>query len=153
MPEDYKFHIFEVKRTLGLKSWPEDKTSFGSVAMQIRVAARTLGLDPSTLTTRKQLQLASCLMEDDFNLRIVAQHLRDMILYDYPHIATLYMTDEQYMMAGIRYNRGTERSLRDFIRFINMKPLRGSAEFDYISYGTRLLQIRNHIKKLLGLID
>lgn len=110
MPEEYKFQVFEAKRALGLRAWPEDKTSFGSVAMQIRVAARTLGLDPSTLTTREQLELAGCLMEDDFNLWIVAQHLRDMILYDYPHTATHYMTDEQYMMAGIRYNRGYRKS-------------------------------------------
>lgn len=151
MPEEYKFQIFEAKRTLGLKAYPADKTSFGSVAMQIQVAARTLGFDPSTLTTRDQLELASCLMEDDFNLWIVAQHLRDMILYDYPDVATLYLTDEQYMLAGIRYNRGAERALSDFIRFIHMKPSRGSTEFDYISYGARLLQIRNHIRKLLGL--
>lgn len=151
MPEEYKFQIFEAKRALGLKASPEDKTSFGSVAMQIQVAARTLGLDPYTLTTRDQLELASCLMEDDFNLWIVAQHLRDMILYDYPDTATLYLTDDQYMMAGIRYNRGIERTLSDFIYFIHMKPARGSAEFDYISYGARLLQIRHHIRKLLGL--
>lgn len=151
MPEEYKFQIFEAKRALGLKAFPEDKTSFGSVAMQIQVAASTLGLDPNTLTTRDQLELATCLMEDDFNLWIVAQHLRDMILYDYPNVATLYLSDEQYMMAGIRYNRGIERRLNDFIHFIHMKPERGSAEFDYISYGARLLQIRNHIRKLLGL--
>lgn len=35
-------------------------TSVGSVAMQIRVAATTLGLDPGTLTTRDQLELATC---------------------------------------------------------------------------------------------
>ncbi|MTD28696.1 hypothetical protein [Erwinia sorbitola] len=151
MPEEYKFQIFEVKRILGLKAFPEDKTSFGSVAMQIQVAARTLGLDPYTLTTRDQLELASCLMEDDFNLWIVAQHLRDMILYDYPNTATLHLTDEQYMMAGIRYNRGIERALSDFISFIHRKPSRGSVEFDYISYGARLLQIGPHIRKLLGL--
>ncbi|AHG20697.1 hypothetical protein Z042_14565 [Chania multitudinisentens RB-25] len=152
MPEEYKFQVLEIKRVLRLKAYPTEKTSFGSVAMQLQVAARTLGLNPHTLTTRDQLELASCLMEDDFNLWIVAQHLRDMILYDYPDTATLYLTDEQYMLAGIRYNRGTERSLSDFIRFIHMKPPRGSIEFDYISYGARILQIRNHIRKLLGLI-
>lgn len=151
MPEEYKFQIFEAKRMLRLKSYPADRTSFGSVAMQIQVAARTLGFDPHTLTTRDQLELASCLMEDDFNLEIVAQHLRDIILYDFPDAATLYLTDEQYMLAGIRYNRGTERALSDFIHFIHMKPPRGTVEFEYISYGARLLQIRNHIRKLLGL--
>ncbi|MBN3080999.1 hypothetical protein [Pectobacterium jejuense] len=151
MPEEYKFQVFEIKRFLGLKSSPENKTSFGSVAMQIQVAARTLGLDPDILTTRDQLELATCLMEDDFNLWLVAQHLRDMILYDYPSVAALYLTDEQYMMAGIRYNRGIQRKLSEFIHFIDARPERGSIEFDYISYGVRLLQIRNHVRKLLGL--
>lgn len=35
---------------IGWGSKPADKTSFGSVAAQIRVAAVTLGLDPSELT-------------------------------------------------------------------------------------------------------
>ncbi|KFF70026.1 hypothetical protein [Pectobacterium brasiliense] len=151
MPEEYKFQVFEIKRFLGLKSSPENKTSFGSVAIQIQVAARTLGLDSDILTTRDQLELATCLMEDDFNLWLVAQHLRDMILYDYPSVAALYLTDEQYMMAGIRYNRGIQRKLSEFIHFIDARPERGSIEFDYISYGVRLLQIRNHVRKLLGL--
>lgn len=128
---------------------PADHTSVGSVAMQIRVAASTLGLDPATLTTRDQLELATCLLEDEFNLRLVAHHLRDLILYDHPDAATLHPTDIQYKMAGIRYNRGIERKLSDFVRFIQMKPLRGSNEFDYISYGERLLSIRPHIKRLL----
>lgn len=52
MPEEYKFQIFESKRALGLKVFLEDKTSFGSAAMQIQVAANTLGLE-----TRDQLIL------------------------------------------------------------------------------------------------
>lgn len=36
---------------IGLANKPIDKTSFGSVAAQIRVAAVTFGLDPSELTT------------------------------------------------------------------------------------------------------
>lgn len=56
MPENFKFQVFEVKRMIGWGSKPADKTSFGSVAAQIRVAAVTLGLDPSELTTRDQLE-------------------------------------------------------------------------------------------------
>ncbi len=110
MPEEYTFQVVEAKRVLRLKASPENKTSFGSVAMQIQVAARTFGLNPDTLTTRDQLELAACLMEDDFNLWIVAQHLRDIILYDYPDVAALYLNGEQYMMAGVRHNRGMQRN-------------------------------------------
>lgn len=149
MPENFKFQVFEAKRMIGLANKPIDKTSFGSVAAQIRVAAVTFGLDPSELTTRDQLELATCLMEDDFNLRVTANYLRDLILYDYPDVATLYMTDEQYIMAGVRYNRGVQRRLDDFIRLIRNLPKRGTEDYNYISYGMRLLEIREHIRTLL----
>lgn len=149
MPENFKFQVFEAKRMMVNLRKPAEKTSFGSVAVQIRVAAVTLGLDPDELTTRDQLELATCLMEDDFNLRITANHLRDLILYDYPDSATLYMTDEQYIMAGVRYNRGIQRRLTEFNDIINSNPLRGTESYNYISYGMRLLEIRKHIRALL----
>ncbi|HFS3812371.1 TPA: hypothetical protein ACHYZQ_005551, partial [Escherichia coli] len=93
MPENYKFQIYETKRMIGSLDMPENKTSFGSMGIQIRTAAITLGLDPSELTTRNQLELATCLMEDDFTFKIAATHLRDLALFDYPSSATLYMTN------------------------------------------------------------
>ncbi|WP_311202164.1 hypothetical protein [Erwinia pyrifoliae] len=50
-------------------------TSVGLIAMQIRVAAETTGLDPKKLTMRQQDRLATCLLSDSFNIRAVAQHL------------------------------------------------------------------------------
>lgn len=88
-------------------------------------------------------------MEDDFNLRVTANYLRDLILYDYPDVATLYMTDEQYIMAGVRYNRGVQRRLEDFTQLISNVPKRGTEDYNYISYGMRLLEIREHIRALL----
>lgn len=149
MPENFKFQVFEAKRMLGAFGMSAEKTSFGSVAVQIRVAALTLGLDPSELTTRDQLELATCLMEDDFNLSITARHLRDLILYDYPYASTLYLSDEQFIMAGVRYNRGIQRKLSDFTQLINSKIAKGADEYSFISYGMRLLEIRPHIQKLL----
>lgn len=149
MPENLKFQVFEMKRMINHETKPADRTSFGSVAIQLRVAAQTLGLDPSSLTTRDQLELATCLMEDDFNLHVVANHLRDVMLYDYPDAATLYPTNEQFIMAGIRYNRGMQRKLENFIDLINFEPARDSSEYEYISYGMRLEKIKAHIQKLL----
>ncbi|EPM2892795.1 hypothetical protein ACVCH5_001124 [Escherichia coli] len=150
MPENYKFQIYETKRMIGLLDMPENKTSFGSMGIQIRTAAITLGLDPSELTTRNQLELATCLMEDDFTFQIAATHLRDLALFDYPSSATLYMTNEQYIMVGIRYNRGVERYLGFFIYLINNLPARDTDDYKFISYGMRLLEIREHIKKLIN---
>lgn len=108
---------------------PKEATSFGSVAVQIRVAAVTLGLDPAELTTRDQLELATCLMEDDFNLQVSATYLRDLFLYDYPDSASLYMSDEQYIMTGIRYNRGVQRKLGDFLQLIKNVPQKGTDDY------------------------
>lgn len=149
MPENFKFQVFEVKRMIPWLRKPVEKTSFGSVATQIRVAAVTLGLDPSELTTRDQLDLATCLMEDDFNLQVSANYLRDNFLYDYPDSPSLYMTDEQYMMVGIRYNRGVQRSRDDFLKIIKRAPMKGTDDYNFISYGVRLLEIRPHIRLLL----
>lgn len=151
-PESSKLYVFETRRMMGATHSFQSpgKTSFGSVAMQIDVAARMLGLDPSELSTRDQLELSNCLLEDDFNLRLAATYLREMILFDYPSAASMYLTDEQYMMAGIRYNRGAERRLEDFVKIINDNPARGVDGHDKISYGLRLIHIRPHIKKILG---
>lgn len=152
-PESYKIYTFETRRMMSpfhVSKHPL-KTSFGSVAMQLGVAINTLGLDPETLTVRDQLELSNCLLEDDFNLNLVATHLQNLILFDYPDCATMYLTDEQYLMAGVRYNRGTERKLKDFIKARTDNPTYPSDEYKLISYGLRLLQIRLHIKWLLGL--
>lgn len=149
MPENFKFQVFEIKRMIPWLGKSEEKTSFGSVATQIRVAAVTLGLDPAKLTTRDQLDLATCLMEDDFNLQVSATYLRDNFLYDYPDSPSLYMTDEQYMMVGIRYNRGIQRSRDDFLQLIKRSPKKGTDDYKFISYGVRLLEIRQHIQLLL----
>lgn len=152
-PESSKLYVFETRTMMGATQLfnKPGKTSFGSVAMQIDVAARMLGLDPGELTTRDQLELSNCLLEDDFNLRLSATYLREMILLDYPSAASMYLTDEQYMLAGIRYNRGPERKLEDFVKIIANNPARGTADYEKISYGLRLLHIRPHIKKILGI--
>lgn len=91
-------------------------TSVGSLAIQLRAAAETLGLEANKLTTTQQLQLANCLLNDDFNISVVAKHLNALILFDNPGlINTGLLTDEQLIIAGSRYNRGVERKKEDFI--------------------------------------
>ncbi|MEQ9887518.1 hypothetical protein [Pectobacterium zantedeschiae] len=127
-----------------------NSTSVGSLAIQLRAAAETLGIDPETLTSTQQLQLANCLLDDDFNIRIVAGHLRDLIIYDNPGIIdTLNITDEQLILAASRYNRGIERRKEDFIASINAEV--GSPMRDYSSYGRVIIKRRNIINKILGM--
>ncbi|MDC9603621.1 hypothetical protein [Xenorhabdus griffiniae] len=124
-------------------------TSVGVLAIQLRAAAETLGIDPSTLTTTQQLQLANCLLTDDFNIRASAFHLRDLILHDYPDITdTSVLTDEQLILAGSRYNRGIARDKKDFLKSIHSPS--NLKERDYSSYGRRIVEKKKSIYMILG---
>lgn len=125
-----------------------NKVSIGIIAIQIRAAAETLGIDPTTLTTSQQLQISRCLQSDDFNIKIVALHLRNLIKYDYPGADAIILSDEQLILVGARYNRGVERSKDDFINAIFMDP--AAKERDYISYGLAIIKRRSRVEKLLG---
>ncbi|MCO7512019.1 hypothetical protein NJH77_22475 [Serratia fonticola] len=125
-------------------------TSVGSLAIQLRAAAETLGIDPRTLSSTQQLQLANCLLDDDFNISVVAKHLRELIVYDNPGITdTVNITDEQLVIAASRYNRGIERNRDDFVA--SMSAEIGNPIRDYSSYGRTIIKRRDIIKKVLGI--
>ncbi|WP_036773605.1 hypothetical protein [Photorhabdus australis] len=128
-----------------------NSTSVGALAIQLRAAAETMGINPSTLTTTQQLQLANCLLADDFNIKIVAKHLRELILYDYPGIDTEKLNDEQLILAGSRYNRGIARNKEDFIKSINAE--KGSPDRKYSEYGRSILRKRNSINQIMGISE
>lgn len=155
MPERTKsYGVLQVYQLLDLFKRSGNKksnsTSVGSLAIQLRAAAETLGIDPDKLTSTQQLQLANCLLDDDFNISIVARHLKDLIVYDNRGITdTLNITDEQLILAASRYNRGIERKKEDFINSINAEigdPLR-----EYSSYGRVIIKRRSIINKILGM--
>ncbi|MFG1174579.1 hypothetical protein AAFN90_13500 [Erwiniaceae bacterium CAU 1747] len=124
-------------------------TSFGAVAMQLRAAAETLGIDPATLTTTEQLQLAGCLMDDSFNIQLAARHLRDLILFDNPQLAdTSHLTEEQFIVAAARYNRGTQRARSDIIDSLTAPE--DAPEREYSSYGRDMLKKKRTILEVLG---
>ncbi|MCX7113924.1 MAG: hypothetical protein NTX45_28400 [Proteobacteria bacterium] len=89
------------------------KTSFGSVSIQLRTAAETLGLDPSAMLTIQQRNLAACLQKDIFNIQIVAQHLRKLIDHDGLQKIPPLLDMDQVRIVGARYNRGIGLSLED----------------------------------------
>ncbi|WP_320338598.1 hypothetical protein [Citrobacter amalonaticus] len=122
-------------------------TSIGSIAIQIGVAARTIGIHPNTLSHFQQFKLSQCLLDDSFNIRVVAFHLHDLILYDNPDTDTLHLTDEQIILAGSRYNRGLIRAKEDIILSIRKSP--GSAEREYSEYGRRIIEKKDILQKIL----
>lgn len=124
-----------VDRNLTITKEPA-KTSFGPVSMQIRTAAQTMGLDANTLTDQQTRKLASCLQKDVFNLDLVAKHLRDLALHDFPDADTANLTDEQIKVVGARYNRGTGASLES----IKKNTSYGNFIVNNWSHFTQLLQ-------------
>ncbi|KHS71761.1 hypothetical protein RC77_01250 [Pectobacterium brasiliense] len=125
-----------------------EKTSIGIIAMQIRVVAEIFGKSPSELKNAEATYISICLNKDNFNLTMVARHLYELINYDYPSADTLNLTDEQFILAGSRYNRGIERSHSDFIRSINAEKSLVDVR-DWTSYGRRMLSHREKVTKLL----
>lgn len=124
-----------------------NSTSVGSIAIQLRAAAQTIGIRPDTLTFSQQYKLSQCLLDNHFNIRVVAFHLRDLILHDYPGIDTSNLTDEQIILAGSRYNRGIEREKSDFIDSIQSPT--GTPSRVYTEYGRRIIEKKDILMKIM----
>lgn len=129
---------------------PPEETSVGAVSIQLRVASKELGIPVELLSYPDRMNLITCLETDVFNLIVVAQHLKNLILYDYPGIDTSNLTDEQFIVAGSRYNRGIERALGDFVNSIKLPPDSQGRQFS--EYGRRMLEHRGHVLTLLNKI-
>jgi hypothetical protein len=90
---------------------PPAKTSFGSVSIQLRTAAQTLGLDVANMSSSELTHLATSLEKDAYNLTVVAKHLRQLLEHDFPGGDGRTLTPEQIKVVGARYNRGMGLSL------------------------------------------
>lgn len=123
------------------------QTSVGSVSIQLRVAAKTLGLQAENMDFQALSDLKNCLETDRFNLEVVAQHLKNLIIFDYPKADTNNLTDEQFIVAASRYNRGTARKKQDYLDSIQAQP--GHTIRTYSEYGRAVLRRRAHVIRLL----
>lgn len=123
------------------------RTSCGSVSIQLRRAAETIGIELGSLDYKKQLQLCRCLETDVYNLNVVARHLYDLIRYDFPDADSEHLTDEQTVVVGSRYNRGTERSMKDIVDSLRANP--GTKTREYSDYGRTILRRRDRVRALL----
>jgi hypothetical protein len=115
---------------------PPDRTSMGTVSIQLRRAAESMGLNPQTMNTEELRQLAEKLEQDVTNLAIVARHLHDLIRVDFPKIPTHTLTEEQIRIVGARYNRGPNLSLEAIQK--------------NTSYGDTILKIWPRMTRLLS---
>jgi len=101
-----------IDNNLTVMSRPE-KTSFGFVSMQLRTAAKTMGLDTDKMSTSELRALSICLEKDRYNIDLVAIHLRQLADYDgLP--SELAFADIK--IIGARYNRGTGPDLESIKR-------------------------------------
>ena len=87
------------------------KTSFGSVSVQLRTAAQTLGKNPTTMSHRELGELATLLERDASNIEIVARLLRQLADHDGFSANLPALSSEQIKIIGARYNRGSSLSL------------------------------------------
>lgn len=87
------------------------KTSFGSVSMQLRTAAATLGFNADQMSTEELRTLANNLEKDTYNIEIAAAHLRQLVERDNNQVNLPYLSEEQIRIVGARYNRGMGLSL------------------------------------------
>jgi hypothetical protein len=124
-------------------------TSEGAIKIQLRNALEAMGYKGPPIDHSQQMALTDCLETDVFNIDIVAKFLRITILQDYPGINTRKLTDEQFIVAGIRYNRGTARSLKDLKDSITAPN--DSVQREWSSYGRSMIEHRPEVKKLLGI--
>ncbi|MBK0800491.1 hypothetical protein I8742_04460 [Escherichia coli] len=99
-----------VDEHITIASKPE-KTSFGAVSMQLRTAARTLGLDETKMDNSQLRELANCLQHDVFNIQLAARHLYQLAEKDGFQVSLPHLTKEQIRIIGARYNRGVSLSL------------------------------------------
>ena len=96
-----------VDRNLTITKNPT-RTSFGAVSMQLRTAARTLGLNPDEMSTAQLRGLARCLQLDAFNITLAARHLRQLLDHDGRQTNPPTLSMEAVRIAGARYNRGID---------------------------------------------
>lgn len=86
--------------------------SAGDVSIQIRRVAETLGLDPARLSYRDRRAILNLLKNDQWNLAIVARHLRELADIDFKGKA---IGTDQMRIVGARYNRGPHLPLGDIM--------------------------------------
>jgi hypothetical protein len=89
-------------------------TSTGAVAIQLRRAAQTMGVDFDGLSENDKDRLVDCLQVDENDLAIVARHLWQLKQIDFADQSKIGV--DEIRIIGARYNRGPDLSLDEIYR-------------------------------------
>lgn len=84
-----------------------DKTSFGNISMQLRVAAEEMGIDPNDLNFLSEIKIAEVLSDPKLNLMLAAKYLAYLKSIDFADIPSDKLTEDQIVWIANRYNMGT----------------------------------------------
>ncbi len=90
-----------------------NKTSFGDLSMQIRVAAETLGISPNILNTTMEKEIIKALQNPKFSIFISAKHLADLKKIDFADIPSNKLSLDQIATIASRYNIGAGASYEE----------------------------------------
>jgi len=124
-PYSFKIDVYEVRTAVrldvsrdGVQIFSLTKqpgmTSMGPVAIQLRRAAETMGLDFSQLSEGDKTALVNCLQNADNDLAIVAKHLWQLKEIDFPGKREIGKSEMR--IIGTRYNRGPDLTLERVLR-------------------------------------
>lgn len=119
---------------------PPEKTSYGAVSMQLRVAAKTLGYDIDKLTALDRHKLGRCLEKDVFNIYMVAKHLRELVNFDKLQTKKPFLDETSFKVAATRYQRGIKPKLEDIKKDMHY----GSVIYNNIDYLRKLLDAKSY---------
>lgn len=111
------------------KIWPDvtkdpQKTSFGDLSMQIRVAAETLGIPASQLNTDMEKEIIHALQDPGFSIFIAAKHLSDLKRIDFANIPSGKLTIDDIATIASRYNIGAGASYERAARYSYGKAIK-----------------------------
>jgi len=124
-PYSFKIDVYEVRTAVrldvsrdGVQIFSLTKqpgmTSMGPVAIQLRRAAETMGLDFNQLSEGDKTALVNCLQNADNDLAIVAKHLWQLKEIDFPGKREIGKSEMR--IIGTRYNRGPDLTLERVLR-------------------------------------
>lgn len=136
--DDVARGVRKLDRYLPFKDITKDanKTSFGDVSMQIRVAVKELGYDPAKLSDQQASLIIDSLKKPRQNIFIAAKHLAHLRDIDFKGKTASTMTKDEIVVTATRYNRGPKKSLEEI-------------KSD-LSYGKSILKRYDMFLKLLG---
>ena len=126
--------IDDVAYAVRIFSGGSEKTSFGDLSMQLRVAMETLGYDKSQRIVSGNAIIES-LRDPTQAFFIVAKHLSSLKEVDFKGKSASELSDDEIKVVGTRYNRGAGLSLEKIK--------------ENLSYGQAIIKRKSELETLI----